>query len=146
MPTLLNTTDILGNDIYPINGSEIRDISDMNDKASEEPLGKLNIPTIQIVDLYIYITNIKEELHPPTLQEMINMSWQAVAYGAWGFFFYSLIELYRMDKIIPIAELWKNVITFTDQLWEYKDIILSIDKVNKIEYVQNYNVTFGKKI
>ena len=105
MPTLLNTTDILGNDIYPINGSEIRDISDMNANASEEPLGKLNIPTIQIVDLYIYITNIKEELHPPTLQEMINMSWQAVAYGAWGFFFYSLIELYRMDKIIPIAEL-----------------------------------------
>ena len=38
---------------------------------------------------------------------------------------------------------WKDIVEFTDQLWKYKDVILSIDKVNRIEYVQNYNVTFG---
>ena len=78
----------------------------MNAKACEEPLGKPNLPTIRIVDLK---TNIKEELPPPTIQEIINMSWQALAYGERGFFFYSLIELYRMDKLIPKEELWKKL-------------------------------------
>ena len=45
----------------------------MNTKACEEPIGKPKLPMIQIVDLTIYITNNKEELHPPTLQEMINI-------------------------------------------------------------------------
>ena len=48
-----------------------------------------------------------------------------------------------MDNITPIKERWKDIVEITDQLWEYKDIILSIDKVNKIKYVKNNNVTFG---
>ena len=54
MSTLLNTTDIAGNDNYPLTGSEIRLITDMNTKACEEPIGKPKLPMIQIVDLNIY--------------------------------------------------------------------------------------------
>ena len=70
------------------------------------------------------------------------MCWQALALGAWGLSFYSLLEINLMDKITPIKDRWKDIVEITDQLWEYKDIILSIDKVNKIKYVQNNIVTF----
>ena len=47
-----------------------------------------------------------------------------------------------MDEISPFEDRWKEVIEFTDEIWKYKDVILSIDKVNKIEYTKNYNVSF----
>ena len=47
-----------------------------------------------------------------------------------------------MDKISPVEDRWKDIIEFTDEIWKYKDVILSIDKVNKIEYIQNNNVSF----
>ena len=82
---------------------------------------------------------------PPTVQEMKNMCWQSIAIGARGFVFYSLYEIYLLNKknVTPIMDRWKDIVEFSDQLWKYKDVILSIDKVNRIEYVQNYNVTFG---
>ena len=97
---------------------------------------------LQIFDWYAYSTDESEKPRPPTLQEMINMSWQALALGARGLIFYSLYEIIKVDKVTPIMERWKDIIEFTDQIWKYKDVILSIDKVNKIKYEQNNNVTF----
>ena len=142
MPTLLNTTDLFGVDNYPIGGGEIREITDLNGKESEEPLGKPYIPMMQIFDWHISNGTKSGNLTPPTVQEMRNMCWQALALGARGFSFYSLFEINLLDNITPIKDRWKDIVEITDQLWEYKDIILSIDKVNKIKYVQNNNVTF----
>ena len=142
IPTLLNTTDLFGVDNYPIGGGEIREITDLNGKESEEPLGKPYIPMMQIFDWHISNGTKSGNLTPPTVQEMRNMCWQALALGARGFSFYSLFEINLLDNITPIKDRWKDIVEITDQLWEYKDIILSIDKVNKIKYVQNNNVTF----
>ena len=69
------------------------------------------------------------------------MSWQALVAGGKGLLFYSLWEFTEQNKT-TIVERWKEVIEFTDEIWKYKDVILSIDKVNKIEYNKNYNVSF----
>ena len=92
---------------------------------------RLYIPVVQICNM--------GKSDPPNLQEMRSMSWQAIVAGAKGLIYYSLYEYMFLDKI---EERWKDVITFTDEIWKYKDVILSIDKIDKIEYTQNYNVTF----
>ena len=143
MPTLLNISDMFGLDPYPIGGKEIREVTNTIGSECEEPIGKPNIPCIQIFDWYALNSNSSGKPNPPTLQEMTNMCWQALAFGVRGFTFHSLYKIYKLDKITPIKDRWKDIVEFTDQIWKYKDVILSIDKVNKIEYVQNNNVTFG---
>jgi hypothetical protein len=56
--------------------------------------------------------------------------------------FYSIIEIIGMNKTTPFESRWKDVIELTDQIWEYKDMILSIEKVHQIEYTENNNVAF----
>ena len=70
------------------------------------------------------------------------MSWQALVAGGKGIIFYSLFDVIRMDEISPFEDRWKEVIEFTDEIWKYKDVILSIDETNKIEYSKNYNIKF----
>ena len=73
---------------------------------------------------------------------MKYMSWQAFVAGARGILFYSLIEIYELRKVTPFETRWKDIIELTDQIWQYKDMILSIEKVHQIEYTENNNVAF----
>lgn len=73
---------------------------------------------------------------------MKSMSWQAFITGAKGMFFYSIGMLYSMDHVTPFEERWDDFISLTEEIWKYKDIILSIVEVNKIEYKHNPNVVF----
>ena len=99
MPDLLNTTDFFGVDNYPIGvDGDVRQVTFLNGKETEEPIGKPNIPTLQIFDYYAYSKNESEKPHPPTLPEMTNMSWQALALGARGLMFYSFYEIIKLDK------------------------------------------------
>ena len=133
MPLLLNTTDIMGVDCYPIGKHPIREVNLLMGKESERPLGKPNIPVIQIFDWSISNETTSGKPEPPTLQEMRSMSWQSLVLGAKGLMLYCIYEIIAMDKISPIEDRWKDIIEFTDEIWKYKDVILSIDKVNKIE-------------
>ena len=47
-----------------------------------------------------------------------------------------------MNEYFSFEKRWKEFIEFIDEIWKYKNIILSIDKINKIEFIPNYNVTF----
>ena len=101
---------------------------------------KLFISVIQIFDWAFLYRNYKEQpdyiSSPPTLQEIRSMSWQELVSGGKGLMYYSLLEFMEQNKT-TIEERWKDVIKFTNEIWEYKDIILSIDKVNTIEYIKN---------
>ena len=144
---LINTTDIMGFDNYPIGRAEIRDVLYFNDDAYKETLkSKPYIPVIQIFDWAHSFWNKRQSPDfkscPPTLQEMRSMSWQGLVAGGKGLLFFSLWQVIEMDEITPFEKRWNDVIEFTDEIWKYKDVILSIDEVNKIEYENNYNVEF----
>ena len=58
------------------------------------------------------------------------------------FIYYSLFDLFNVEHITPFEDRWKDVIEVTNEIWKYKDIILSIDKVNEIQTSKNRNVKF----
>ena len=124
IPLLLNTTDIMGVDIYPVGKFQIREVNHLMGKESERPIGKPNIPVLQIFDLSIYNGTASGKPEPPTLQEMRSMSWQELVLGAKGLMFYFIYEIIEMDKITPIKDRWKDINEFTDEIWKYKDVIL----------------------
>jgi hypothetical protein len=117
----------------------------MGDAYKEILQAKLFISVNQIFDITFLYWNYRGQpdwiSSPPTLQEMRSMSWQGLVAGAKGLLFYSLWEFVEMNKT-NVEERWEVVIKFTDEIWKYKDVILSIDKVNKVEYTKNYNVSF----
>ena len=142
---LMNTTDFIGMDQYPIGSSEMRTVYDYNIGVNKEILnGKFMLPVIQIFDraYYYWNRNIEFNSTPPTLQEMKCMSWQGLAAGGKGLLFYSYFDLVRMNHISSFKDRWKDVIEFTNQIWEYKDIILSVEEVDEIKYMNNTNVIF----
>ena len=141
---LINTTDIMGFDEYPVgvySNGLIRTVdikmSETFDKVLE---GKLFLPVIQIFDWAAYFGDSDSCI--PTFEEMRSMSWQGFVAGGKGIIYYSLFDLYKTEHISPFEDRWKDVIKLTDEVWKYKDIILSIDKVNKIETFKNPNVKY----
>ena len=143
---LMNSTDIMGLDMYPIGVSSIKKVYEYNEIAYNQILeSKPMIPVVQIFDWAYYYWNRGQtdfESSPPTLEEMRNMSWQTLVAGGKGIIFYSFLDLFRMNEISPFENRWKDIIEFTNEIWKYKDVILSIDKVDEIEYNQNYNVKY----
>ena len=150
VPLLLNTTDIMGLDNYPIGypGKKIRNVYIAQNKTYNHMLKtKPFWPVVQIFDWYWYRGDRPDyKPCPPTLQEMRSMSWQAFVAGGKGMIFYSLYDLFRMNNTKnntePFEERFADVIEFTDQIWKYKDVILSVEKINEIEYKKNDNVVF----
>ena len=150
VPLLLNTTDIMGLDNYPIGypGKKINNVYIAQNETYNNMLKtKPFWPVVQIFDWYYgRKDNPEYKPCPPTLQEMRSMSWQAFVAGGKGMIFYSLYDLYRMnsteDHREPFEERFSDVIEFTDQIWKYKDVILSVEKINEIEYKKNDNVVF----
>ena len=141
----INTTDVYGEDCYPIgynNKTESINCYDIHNNAYNGLLkSKPMWPVPQIFDWTCVKAHGAQTL-PPTLQEMKCMTWQAFVAGAKGIIFYSIMEILGMNKTTPFESRWKDVIELTDQIWEYKDIILSIEKVHQIEFKQNYNIAF----
>ena len=73
---------------------------------------------------------------------MIHMSWQGFIAGGKGIIYYSLFDLFNTEHITPFEDRWKDVIEVTNEIWKYKDIILSIDKVDEIQTSKNRNVKY----
>ena len=141
---LINTTDIMGFDEYPVGlywNEKIRTVDEKMSETYDKVLeGKLFLPVIQIFDWAAYFGDASS--HVPTIQEMIHMSWQGFIAGGKGIIYYSLFDLFNVEHITPFEDRWKDVIEVTNEIWKYKDIILSIDKVNEIQTSKNRNVKF----
>ena len=143
--TFINTTDVYGMDCYPIglyNKTEDINCYEGHNKVYNDLLKtKAMWPVPQIFD-WTAVTSMGIKSRAPTLQEMKCMTWQALVAGARGLIFYSILEIFSMSNITPFESRWKDIIELTDQIWEYKDMILSIEKVHQIEYTENNNVAF----
>ena len=68
------------------------------------------------------------------------MAWQGFATGARGLLLYAFHQMYSVNETTPFEPRWKDVIEFTDEIWKYKDLFLSIEEVEKIEYIKNEHV------
>ena len=134
----------MGFDEYPVGlyyNGKIRTVDEKMSEAYDKVLeGKLFLPVIQIFDWAAYFGD--EHSHVPTIQEMIHMSWQGFVAGGKGIIYYSLFDIFKLEHITPFEDRWKDVINVTNEIWKYKDIILSIDKVNEIKTSKNRNVKF----
>ena len=143
----MNSTDIMGFDVYPIGNPfdskpKIRDVYDrLSDQQNIMMEAKPMWGVIQIFDWSKESDKAKNERYP-TLQEMRSMTWQALVAGAKGLLFYSLHSLFKDNNKTKFDKRWKEIITFTDEIWKYKDVILSITKVEPITYIKKNTVAF----
>ena len=145
----MNSTDIMGFDVYPVGQTKSSKIREVYDKLSNQynilMKAKPMWAVIQIFDWGAYRKNkgySSYTIQPPTLQEMRSMAWQGLASGAKGILLYAFHQMYIVNDTTPFEPRWKDVIEFTNEIWKYKDIILSIEKVDKIDYIKNDNVAF----
>ena len=144
----MDSTDIMGIDVYPIGRdsiAKIREVYDTITKGYNQLMkAKPMWAVLQIFDWGAYrIKNYKSttaKIQPPSLQEMRSMAWQGLAAGARGILLYAFHTMYSVNNISPFEPRWKDVIEFTDEIWKYKDLFLSIETVDKIEYIKNDNV------
>ena len=137
----LNSTDIMGYDVYPVGRSSISEIREVYDKISEryDIIMKAK-PMWAVLQVFDWGAYYEKTPHPPTLQEMRSMAWQGLAAGARGILFYDFHHMFSANDVTPFEPRWKDVIEFTDEIWKYKDLFLSIEKVDTIEYIKNNNV------
>ena len=105
---LMNSTDIMGLDMYPIGVSSIKKVYEYNEITYNQILeSKPMIPVVQIFDWAYYYWNRGQtdfESSPPTLEEMRNMSWQTLVAGGKGIIFYSFLDLFRMNETSPFGK------------------------------------------
>ena len=91
----MNTTDFLGLDKYLIGGGTIRQVHYCNEETNYLILdSKPMIPVVQIFDWAFRHRDSYGQPEfksvQPTLQEMINMSWQELVNGGKGIMYYGL--------------------------------------------------------
>ena len=140
---LINTTDTLQMDIYPIDIFKIKRVYEMQKKTRDNTLHvKAQWPVVQIMDWESYVKDNPsyEGQRPPTEQEIRHMSWQAFVGGATGILYYSYFDLVKMNHKTPVEERWKDIEKVTDEIWEYRHVILSIDEYDTIKYEENEHI------
>ena len=95
----LASSDVNGVDYYPI-GYEGQNAS--NERGSVETAMRVsdrarpNWPALQVMDWTVYdrpeCKRKANTCHTPTYAEVRSMSWQAIAAGSQGLFYYSLVK------------------------------------------------------
>ena len=145
----MNSTDIMGFNSYPVgefSKSKIRRVYDeISERYNISMKAKPMWAVTQIFDWGAYRRKkygTSNTLQPPSVQEMKSMAWQGFASGARGLLLYAFHSMYSVNNITPFEPRWNDVIEFTDEIWKYKDLFLSIETVDKIEYIKNEHVAF----
>ena len=145
----MDSTDIMGFNVYPVgefSKSKIRRVYDeISERYNISMKAKPMWAVTQIFDWGAYRRQkygTSNTLQPPSMQEMKSMAWQGFATGARGLLLYAFHQMYSVNETTPFEPRWKDVIEFTDEIWKYKDLFLSIEEVDKIEYIENKNVAF----
>lgn len=86
-----DTTDIMGVDPYPLPTAPLTMVSDWTRRAAAVGMPLWVVPQLHDIALY----DPTQKPHPPSLEEMRCMTWQALEHGANGLVFYSFFDLKR---------------------------------------------------
>ncbi len=101
-----DTTDVMGVDPYPLPNAPLTMVSDWTKRAAGMGMPIWIVPQLHDIALY----EPKEKSHPPSLDEMRAMTWQALAHGANGLVFYSFFDLKRGAKFEARREDVKKIV------------------------------------
>ena len=140
---LMNTTDVLGLDIYPIPDTPIRRVHDKHVAIKDNTLGAKPLwNVVQLMDWDSYPTHdSKGNNRPPTEQELRHMSWQNIVNGATGLFYYSYYDLFKMENKSSVKDRWNELTEVTNEIWNYRYVILSVSSHERINYNESNKVS-----
>jgi len=125
----MDTYDIIGTDPYPVGSDD--DYEKCSQWAEAAVCGSFGVRPVwqvpQVFDWGAYWKNKADKTRMPTVREMKNMFWQAVASGANGLVGYSHFDLRKMDGKTPRAKAWADVCEAAEEIRRYVPVILSGD-------------------
>ena len=132
----LPSLDIIGTDPYPIPGTDISQATLYSKAAKDQTFNSRAIWMVpQIFNWASYRKGKRKECRAPSLAEMRNMAWQCIANGANGLVFYSLHDLFKMDKTVenggaalvrePFEQRWQEVKQMATEIKRYLPVLLS---------------------
>jgi hypothetical protein len=136
----LPTFDVIGTDPYPIPQRSISMVYTYAKTTTDCCFGtRANWMVPQVFNWASYRKGEeKEKCRAPTLAEIRNMSWQAVAGGATGLVYYSWFDLWRMSKTVdnggralvaePFAERWADVKAMGEEVKRFIPLLLSVEE------------------
>lgn len=61
----------------------------------------------------------------PTMAQMRAMTWQCIAGGANGLFYYSFFDFWKMDWKTPFAERWRDMCEVATEVKRHEEILLA---------------------
>jgi len=124
MRDLLDTADVFGIDTYPVPDEPLGKVaSDMKDTVKAVRSSR---PVWSVPQIFSW-TQYNRKGRPPTLDEMRNMSWQAICNDANGLIYYALHSV-QNDKEHPFEPRWEDIKTMTGEVSKYSDILLSVEE------------------
>ena len=134
----MSTFDAVGMDPYSIPGKDIG-LQTVWMSATESAT-KRTRPVWQVVQTFDYgaYKPSREEaavVVAPTIKEMRNMIWQAIASGSDGLLFYSFFDLVKMNWKKPFEKAWPEVCGLGREVKEYEHVFLSAEVPPKISSV-----------
>ncbi|ELP93731.1 hypothetical protein EIN_321440 [Entamoeba invadens IP1] len=145
--------DAFGLDIYPINESVVFNVYKYQKEVNDIVMGTRSTwPVLQAMNWKSYALKYpelygKKVTRAPTLQELRVMSWLGFIGGAKGVFYYSYYDLvYMDDKGDPFVNRWFDVTVTTNEIYNMRDVILSIERPSEYDVeMETDKVVFLKK-
>lgn len=130
----LDTCDIIGTDPYPVGSDDdYETCSRWVDAAVEGTFGIRPVWQVpQVFDWGAYWKDKAEKTRMPSVREMKNMFWQAIAGGANGLIGYSHFDLKKMDWKNPRAKAWQEVCEAAEEIRRYMPVLLAGDEPPKV--------------
>jgi len=131
----LNSLDIIGSDPYPVPQKPINEVSEWTRQTVAAANAAGQKGTWQVLQLYdSSLSNPKVPSHPPTLDEMRNMSYQALINGAKGLLYFAYHWLWAQDQSrqrneAAFEKRWPDVQKLIGEIKPLTDVILKDNKV-----------------
>lgn len=124
----MGSFDVMGTDPYPIPRKPLGIVAESTRKTKEAYLGMRPMwQVLQAFDRAVYSADeyAQKEGRFPTADELRSMTWQAVAEGANGIFYYSFFDLKAGLHGVPFEEAWRRVRTAAEEVRAHEEILLS---------------------
>lgn len=141
----MDSFDAVGIDVYPIPHQPIGDVGKRSSIARDGAFGLRPMWQVaQAFDWGSYKSDPNSvNSRPPTVKEIRCMSWQFIASGANGLFYYSLFDFYRPWAKISFEEAWGRVSKVAEEIKKYIPVILSVEPVPTYK-VSNANSVYSR--